>query len=78
MRVVAINPGPVATQRMERLLRHRAETELGDAERWRDLCAAMPYGRPAEPAEIAAAIAFLASPRSAYTNGTILTINGGP
>ena len=30
------------------------------------------------PAEIAAAIAFLASPRSAYTNGTVLTINGGP
>ena len=78
MRVVAINPGPVATQRMERLLRHRAETELGDPGRWRELCATMAYGRPADPAEIAAAIAFLASPRSAYTNGTILTINGGP
>ena len=78
MRVVAINPGPVATQRMERLLRHRAETELGDADRWRDLCASMPYGRPADPAEIANAIAFLASARSAYTNGTVLTINGGP
>jgi NAD(P)-dependent dehydrogenase (short-subunit alcohol dehydrogenase family) len=78
MRVVAINPGPVATERMERLLRHRAETELGDAGRWRDLCATMPYGRPADPTEIAAAIAFLASSRSAYTNGTVLTINGGP
>ncbi|HYZ62282.1 MAG TPA: short-chain dehydrogenase/reductase [Acetobacteraceae bacterium] len=78
IRVVAINPGPVATQRMERLLRHRAETELGDAGRWRDLCASMPYGRPAEPEEIGAAVAFLASPRSAYTNGTVLTINGGP
>ena len=78
MRVVAINPGPVATQRMERLLRHRAETEFGEAGRWRELCATMPYGRPAEPDEIAAAVAFLASPRSAYTNGTVLTINGGP
>ena len=78
MRVVAINPGPVATQRMERLLRHRAETELGDAGRWRELCQTMAYGRPAEPAEIGAAVAFLASSRSAYTNGTILTINGGP
>ena len=38
----------------------------------------MPYGRPAQPAEIGAAVAFLASPRSAYTNGTVLTINGGP
>jgi NAD(P)-dependent dehydrogenase (short-subunit alcohol dehydrogenase family) len=78
IRAVGINPGPVATERMERLQRHRAERELGDAGRWRELSAAMPYGRPAEPEEIAAAVAFLASPRSGYTNGTILTINGGP
>ena len=78
VRAVAINPGPVATERLERLLRHRAETELGDAGRWRDLCSGMAYGRPAEPEEIGAAVAFLASPRSAYTNGTVLTINGGP
>ncbi|MDT7950235.1 MAG: short-chain dehydrogenase/reductase [Acetobacteraceae bacterium] len=78
VRAVAINPGPVATQRMERLLRHRAETELGGGERWRELCQSLPYGRPAEPAEIGAAVAFLASKRSAYTNGTVLTINGGP
>lgn len=78
VRAVAINPGPVATERLERLLRHRAETELGDAARWMELCAGMPYGRPGAPDEIAAAVAFLASPRSAYTNGTVLTINGGP
>lgn len=77
IRAVGINPGPVATERLLRLQRHRAEQELGDAERWRELFAKMPYGRPAEPEEIAAAVAFLASPRSAYTNGTILTINGG-
>ena len=59
-------------------MRHRAETELGDAGRWLELCRTMPYGRPATPAEIANAVAFLASPLSAYTNGTILTINGGP
>lgn len=78
VRAVAINPGPVATARLERLLRHRAAAELGDAGRWLDLCKNMPYGRPAQPAEIAASVAFLASPRSAYTNGTVLTINGGP
>ncbi len=78
VRAVGINPGPVATERLERLLRHRATAELGDADRWMQLCKGMPYGRPATPAEIANAVAFLASPRSAYTNGTILTINGGP
>jgi len=78
VRVVGINPGPVATQRMEMLMRARAAKELGDADRWRELTAGMAYGRPATPEEIAAAVAFLASPRSAYTNATILTIDGGP
>ena len=78
VRAVAINPGPVATARLERLLRRRAAAELGDADRWLDLCKDMPYGRPAQPEEVGAAVAFLASPRSAYTNGTVLTINGGP
>jgi NAD(P)-dependent dehydrogenase (short-subunit alcohol dehydrogenase family) len=34
-------------------------------------------GRLAEPAEIAAAVAFLASPRSASTTGTELVVDGG-
>jgi len=78
VRVVGINPGPIATQRMEMLMRARATKELGDAERWRELTSGMAYGRPGTPEEIAAAVAFLASPRSAYTNATILTIDGGP
>ncbi len=77
LRVVGINPGPVATERMEMLLRARAERSLGDAGRWRELCARMPFGRPAEPDEIGAAVAFLASPRSGYISGTILTIDAG-
>ncbi len=76
MRVVGINPGPVATERLTMLLRARAERELGDAARWPELCRAMTFGRPAEPEEIASAVAFLASPRSGYTSGTVLTIAG--
>lgn len=78
MRVVGINPGPVGTERIERLLRARALRERGDEAGWQDYYAAMPFGRPATPEEIASAVAFLASPRSGYTTGTVLTINGGP
>lgn len=77
MRVVGINPGPVATERMETMLRARAEREWGDAGRWAELTRAMVFGRAATPEEIADAVVFLASPRSGYTTGTILTINGG-
>jgi NAD(P)-dependent dehydrogenase (short-subunit alcohol dehydrogenase family) len=77
VRVVGINPGATATQRMEMLQRHSAQEVLGDAERWLELCKDMPFGRPAKPEEIADAVAFLASPRSGYTTGTILAIDGG-
>ncbi|MGH7120947.1 MAG: short-chain dehydrogenase/reductase [Acetobacteraceae bacterium] len=77
VRVVGINPGPVETERLVMMSRARAEKSLGDAARWRELFLRMPFGRPAQPQEIGAAIAFLASPRSAYTNATILTIDGG-
>jgi NAD(P)-dependent dehydrogenase (short-subunit alcohol dehydrogenase family) len=76
IRVVAINPGPVETKRLETMQRANAERDLGDPDRWREMFKAMPFGRPAKPAEIAAAVAFLASPLSGYTSGTVLTIDG--
>ena len=77
MRVVAVNPGPVSTDRNVRLLRDRAARELGSPDRWEELQQGMPYARAATAEEIASAVAFLASPRSGYTNGAILTIDGG-
>jgi len=77
LRVVAINPGPVETERLVMLQKARAQEQYGDENRWREFTAGMPFGRPAAPAEIANAVAFLASERSGYTTGTVLTINGG-
>jgi NAD(P)-dependent dehydrogenase (short-subunit alcohol dehydrogenase family) len=77
LRVVAINPGPVETDRLVMLLRANAQEKFGDPERWRELNAGMPFGRAARPEEIGNAVAFLASPMSGYTTGTVLTINGG-
>jgi NAD(P)-dependent dehydrogenase (short-subunit alcohol dehydrogenase family) len=77
LRVVAINPGPVETDRLVMLRRAEAQAKLGDPERWRELTANMAFGRAAMPAEIANAVAFLASPLSGYMTGTVLTINGG-
>ncbi len=77
IRVVGINPGPVSTDRLLTLYRQRAETLLGDASRYQELFAEMSFGRPGKVEEIAAAVLFLASERSSYTSGCILTIDGG-
>jgi NAD(P)-dependent dehydrogenase (short-subunit alcohol dehydrogenase family) len=77
IRVVGINPGPVATDRLKSLFRQRAEAKFGDPERFPELFAGMSFGRPATPEEIAWMAAFLASERSAYTSGCIVTIDGG-
>jgi NAD(P)-dependent dehydrogenase (short-subunit alcohol dehydrogenase family) len=77
LRVVAINPGPVETDRLIMLRKAEAQEKFGDPERWRELSAGMPFGRAASPTEIGNAVAFLASPASGYTTGTVLTIDGG-
>jgi 3-oxoacyl-[acyl-carrier protein] reductase len=77
IRVIGVNPGPVMTERLITLNRHRAETRLGDPERWQELLQGYAFGRAAKPREIADMVAFLASDRSGYTTGTIITIDGG-
>jgi 3-oxoacyl-[acyl-carrier protein] reductase len=37
----------------------------------------VPLGRPANPAEIAVAVLFLADPENSYMNGHMLTVDGG-
>ena len=71
IRVVGVSPGPVATDRIERLLNERRRASGDGAD------AVFPLGRPATVPEIADLFVFLASPRSAYTSGVVFTVDGG-
>ena len=77
IRVVGINPGPVDTSRIYAMLRKFAETKLGDAGRYGELLERYPLKRPAHIHEITDLFLFLASHRSGYTSGTVVTVDGG-
>ncbi|HEY2710643.1 MAG TPA: SDR family oxidoreductase [Caulobacteraceae bacterium] len=77
IRVVGINPGPVETDRIVSLMKTRAAAAFGDESRYPELMSRFPLGRAAKPREIADMMLFLASDRSAYTTGVIMTVDGG-
>jgi len=69
IRVNAVAPGSVRTPLTERY--------FGDPELVRRLNASHPLGRVADPAEIAAAILFLASDEASFITGAVLPVDGG-
>ncbi|MGI9613598.1 MAG: short-chain dehydrogenase/reductase [Acidimicrobiales bacterium] len=75
VRVVAVNPGLVATDRMEELLRAKADERYGNAERWEELIPADPP--PGTVDQVADVVAFLASERASHVSGTTITVDGG-
>ncbi len=77
IRVVAINPGPVRTDRYMTRTLAAARAQFGDENRYPELETHLPLQRPAHAQEIADMMAFLASDRSAYTTGAVVTIDGG-
>jgi NAD(P)-dependent dehydrogenase (short-subunit alcohol dehydrogenase family) len=77
VRVLGVNPGPIATDRMIRMMQRRARDNLGDESRWKEYLTDYPGGRMGTAEEVADLMAFLASPRAGYITGTIITIDGG-
>ena len=77
IRIVGVNPGPVATDRMLKIMKRKAIDILGDEARWEELYDLYPGKRPATVTEVADLRAFLASPLAGYITGTIVTIDGG-
>ena len=77
VRVVGINPGRIATDRMVTQLRRRAAMDHDDPERWQEYLADLPFGRAGRPDEVGSLVAYLASDRAAYITGTVVTIDGG-
>jgi NAD(P)-dependent dehydrogenase (short-subunit alcohol dehydrogenase family) len=66
VRVNAVAPGPIATERQEEFADHTAP-----------LLARIPSRRLSTPAEVAAAVVFLASDDAANIHGTVLSVDGG-
>ena len=77
IRVVGINPGPVATEKLVAMMKKTALDRFGDEARYEELLAPFAFERAATTEEIADVAAFLASEVSAYTTGTIVTVDGG-
>ena len=73
IRVNCVNPGTADTPWVQRLLEKAPDP---DAER-AALEARQPHGRLVQPEEVAAAIAYLASPVAGSTTGCALAVDGG-
>lgn len=73
IRVNAVCPGYVRTPPMIEQYNSRADSEAA----WEHLCATQPLGRIAEPEEIAAVAAFLASDLASFVTGASWNVDGG-
>ena len=71
-------PGSTHTPRIEQIMQIRAQKSGSSiADMQREMEAEIPMRRFADPSEIAAAVAFLASPAAAYITGVNLPVDGG-
>jgi len=81
VRVVGVNPGRILTERQIAHIEERAEKELGERGRWKEILARMseklPFKRTGDPSEVSDLVCYLASARASYVSGTVVAIDGG-
>ena len=77
VRVFGINPSPTRSDRIEGVLKQQAASKFGDPERWVEMTQKLPFGRLAEPDEIAKLAVYCASTMCGYLSGTVLNVDGG-
>ncbi len=78
VRVNAINPGSIATERLQVRIQNYAKVKnIALEEAVKRLPYEMKIERFGDPAEIARAVAFLASSQASYIQGAILDVDGG-
>src|SRR5882762_7105640 len=77
IRVIALSPGPVETDRIVTLMKKKAKDRTGDENNWQDLRKPLPLRRCATPDEIVVMAAFLVFHLSGFTSGSVLPIDGG-
>jgi NAD(P)-dependent dehydrogenase (short-subunit alcohol dehydrogenase family) len=76
--LVAVNPGPVRTERWAGLVSAMArDMKLTYEEADQLAPASIPLGRIAETEEVADLVVMLASPRTHFVNGSMIEIDGG-
>ncbi|WP_313915717.1 SDR family oxidoreductase [Tahibacter sp.] len=78
VRVNAVNPSAIATERMQARVRNQArERGIDEVLAAQEIATSLRVARFGTPQEIAAAVAFLASPLAAYCHGAVLDVDGG-
>ncbi|HBV26225.1 MAG TPA: short-chain dehydrogenase [Acidimicrobiaceae bacterium] len=75
VRVLAINPGLIVTDRMGDILRRESLDKFGTEERWEELIPTDPP--PGSVEQCANVVTFFVSPRASHISGTTLTVDGG-
>jgi 3-oxoacyl-[acyl-carrier protein] reductase len=77
IRVVAVSPGAVETERWRAIHMKRAREKFGDESRWREALLDQPQNRAAKVEEVANVVVFLASDRASWVCGESVTVDGG-